>query len=320
MRPMRPPRAALLSLFATRRALSLTLITFDVDGTLVRGSGQSSEASVHARAFAHALGTTLGDGRTPTRLPREALPGPKYHGSTDGLILLNLARAELGLAPATAAPRLPELMNSMHEFVASRADADVVRGVEPLDGVLPTLRGLAADDRAVCALVTGNVEGIARKKMRAVGVAATGALAPAHPEQLGRAWPGDVGEAFLGGFGSDFCSGDIDDATRQHLDRAEQIVIAHRRAADGSGGAIRRVVHVGDAPNDVLAARACALDRRLGEGVTVGCVGVATGSYGAEELRACAGEPVPGLWEPVVLEDGIADPGFVAACGLDSGT
>ena len=122
---MRPPRAALLSLFATRRALSLTLITFDVDGTLVRGSGQSSEASVHARAFAHALGTTLGDGRTPTRLPREALPGPKYHGSTDGLILLNLARAELGLAPATAAPRLPELMNSMHEFVASRADADV---------------------------------------------------------------------------------------------------------------------------------------------------------------------------------------------------
>ena len=33
-----------------------------------------------------------------------------------------------------------------------------------------------------------------------------------------------------------------------------------------------------------------------------------------------AGEPVPGLWEPVVLEEGIADPGFVAACGLDSGT
>ena len=58
-------------------------------------------------------------------------------------------------------------------------DADAARGIEPLPGALESLRTLAGmRDRVVCGLVTGNVEGIARKKMRAVGVLATGALAP----------------------------------------------------------------------------------------------------------------------------------------------
>ena len=52
-----------------------------------------------------------------------------------------------------------------------------------------------------------------------------GALAPAAAEQR---WEGEEDAAFLGGFGSDFCSGDIDDASRNYLDRAEQIVIAAR--------------------------------------------------------------------------------------------
>ena len=100
--------------------------------------------------------------------------------------------------------------------------------------MLSTLRDLATAEmreRAACGLVTGNVEGIARKKMRAVGVYATGALtltltltnppalalpypsthpnegalAPAAAEQR---WEGEEDASFLGGFGSDFCSGD----------------------------------------------------------------------------------------------------------------
>ena len=53
----------------------VTLITFDVDGTLVQGSG-SSDASAHSRAFAAALGSVLGSG-TPTALPAELLPREK---------------------------------------------------------------------------------------------------------------------------------------------------------------------------------------------------------------------------------------------------
>ena len=308
------------SMSAARRPA--TLLTFDVDGTLVKGSGQSAEASAHARAFAHALGHVLGNG-SPTPLPAEALPGAAYHGSTDGLICLRLAQAALGVPPEKAAPELPRCFRAMYEYCAALPDAEMTRGIEPLPGVLDELARLAAmraDERAArplyCGLVTGNVEGIARKKMRAVGVLRTGALSPAVPEQ---SWDGEEDAAFLGGFGSDYCSNDIADFRRNHLDRAEQLRIAASRVqsvlpADAS---LARVVHIGDAPADVLAARHCALSGSLGDGVVVGCVGVATGSYAAEELAEAAGEPEPGRWEPVILEDGIADPAFQRACGLE---
>jgi hypothetical protein len=38
---------------------AFTLITFDVDGTLVKGSGQAADTSAHSRAFSHAVGAVL---------------------------------------------------------------------------------------------------------------------------------------------------------------------------------------------------------------------------------------------------------------------
>jgi phosphoglycolate phosphatase-like HAD superfamily hydrolase len=139
-------------------------------------------------------------------------------------------------------------------------------------------------------------------------------------------------------FGSDYCSGEIDDLARNHLDRAEQIAIAVRRArallvADGDerqlrGGSagkgteqpgaredadaqITRVVHVGDAQSDVLAAKACADDGRFGHGVCVVCIAVGTGRYTPDQLREVAGAAREGAWEPHVVPDGLADPHFV---------
>jgi phosphoglycolate phosphatase-like HAD superfamily hydrolase len=123
----------------------------------------------------------------------------------------------------------------------------------------------------------------------------------------------------LGGFGSDYCSNDIEDFERNHLDRAEQIAIAVRRASElYPDETLRRVVHVGDAPADVLAARACAEGSLLGHlpDLCVGMVAVATGSYTGKELRELAGDSLAGRWEPVVLEDGMADESFISACGL----
>lgn len=290
-----------------------TLITFDVDGTLVAGVGRGAETSAHAHAFAHGVGRVLSESGAATALPASVLPHDKYHGSTDGLIALNLARQELGLCPKAVAPRLAEVFASMDEYVARCSDADVVAGVEPIAGVLETLRALrddVADGRVLCGLVTGNVEGIARKKMRAFGIVATGALSPPAPEQR---WPGDEESAFLGGFGSDFCSGDIEDPARHHLDRAEQLAIAVRRAralvAAQPGGTsyLDRVVHVGDAPADVLAAKACAEDGRLGAGVCVACIAVGTGRGTVEQLAQLAGTPCAGVWEPTVLARGVGD-------------
>ena len=306
----------LLATASMTSASRATLITFDVDGTLVKGSGQAAEASAHAKAFASAVGSVLGS-TGPTPLPAAILPPHKYHGSTDGLIALRLAEAALGIPAEKASAKLPAIFQSMYEFCARLPDEEMTRGIEPLPGVLETLRDLGTrQDAVLCGLVTGNVEGIARKKMRSVGIAATGALSPPAPSQ---SWAGEEDAAFLGGFGSDFCSNDISNDDRNFLDRGEQLVIATERCREllaPQQKVVERVVHVGDAPADVLAAKHCADAQRLGEGTVVGCVAVATGSYSAAELRSLCGEPVPGRWEPVVLESGLADPTFLSACGL----
>ena len=76
---------------------------------------------------------------------------------------------------------------------------------------LVQLERLAVEDDVMCGLVTGNVEGIARKKMRAVGIMQTGALSPPSLEQGAQYWGDEEADGFLGGFGSDYCSGRIDD-------------------------------------------------------------------------------------------------------------
>lgn len=237
-----------------------------------------------------------------------------YHGSTDGLILLRLAKATLGIDADVSYPKLEEMFQCMFDYIKACSDDEIANHISPLPGVMAQLTTLAQrKDEVMCGLVTGNVEGIARLKMRAVGVWATGALSPPSPEQ--KEWPLTQDIAFLGGFGSDFCSGNIDDIARNHLDRGEQIAIATKRCQGmlPPEKKLKRVVHVGDAPADVLAAKA--FSETL-PSLCVGMVAVATGSYSAQELRELAGESIPGQWEPVVLEDGMNDPSFLEACGI----
>ncbi|CAB9505256.1 haloacid dehalogenase-like hydrolase [Seminavis robusta] len=326
------PVLLLLCFHLPRHAHAFTLITFDVDGTLVRGSGQEADTSAHTKAFAHACGKILGDGITPTKPVAQALPQHLFHGSTDGLILCRLAKAELDVNQVSES-QLEALFEAMYAYIAALEDDQVAKGIEPLPGVLEQLATLAQmqqqpNSKVACGLVTGNVEGIARRKMRAVGVLETRALAPPSPEQMERnyKWPGAQDIGFLGGFGSDYCSRDIQDISRNYLDRGTQIAIAARRCQSTlpPSGQLERVVHVGDAPADVLAAKSyseqllvTANDNDSNKNVMcVGMVAVATGSYSAEQLREAAGEPIPGRWEPVVLEQGMADPRFLEACGI----
>lgn len=297
---------ALLLLVSVRCVTAFTLITFDVDGTLVAGRGPKAESSAHAQAFSYAVSQVFGQPVPPIA---DVLRRDQYHGSTDGLILLRLAREALGIHPAEAGSKLDQLMMVMYESFRQLPDEQVSKGIEPLPGVIETLEQLATmKESVVCGLVTGNVEGIARRKMRAVGVYQTGALAKACPSQ--RNWKGSEDLAFLGGFGSDYCSKDIDQSARNYLDRGEQIAIAASRCQSMCD--LKRVVHVGDAPSDVLAAKA--FSERKDHDYSVGMVAVATGSFSAEELEKLAGENVPGRWECAVLEKGIGDSNFLKAC------
>jgi phosphoglycolate phosphatase-like HAD superfamily hydrolase len=295
-------------------AFSFTLITFDVDGTLVKGSGRAAAESAHARAFSHAVSEILGGGKQVPPVA-EALPRHLYHGSTDGLILLRLARATLGVEPEEAYKELDRMFDCMYTYISAMENEEIADHITPLPGVIGHLTTLAnMQDQVLCGLVTGNVEGIARKKMDAVGILDTKALSP--PCELQHLWPGSEDIGFLGGFGSDYCSGDIDNPERNHLDRSEQISIATERGRTMLGKKkLKRVVHVGDAPADVLAAKWFS-EVKKDDDLCVGMVAVATGSYSAENLRELAGEPVPGKWEPIVLEDGMANTGFLKACGI----
>lgn len=304
----------LILLLLPIQAFAFTLITFDVDGTLVKGSGQAAAESAHAKAFAHAVSDILGDG-TPITPVAEALPRKLYHGSTDGLILLRLARATLGVEPEESAKKLDDMFESMYSYINGMENEEIADHITPLPGAIDNLKALTGmKDKVLCGLVTGNVEGVARKKMDAVGIFEIKALSPPCKSQ--KLWPGSEHLGFLGGFGSDYCSGDIDNIDRNHLDRGEQIAIATKRGKTILGNtALTRVVHVGDAPADVLAAKWYS-NMNKDDNLCVGMVAVATGSYSADDLRQLAGEPVPGKWEPVILDDGMADPSFLNACGI----
>ena len=218
------------------KSAKVTLITFDVDGTLIHSSS-SAETASHARAFSFGVGSlfqpnNLNEVRAKYPNPLSAIQKENYHGSTDGLIALHFAKNACGAAPEDAFPLLGDVFRKMFDYMSTLTDSETCRGIEVLPGVIDTLEAIVARDdfgsNLICGLVTGNVEGIARKKMRACGILATRVLFKSALDQ--QEWPGEEDSSFLGGFGSDYCSGDISDRSRIFKDRGEQIAVAYRRA------------------------------------------------------------------------------------------
>ena len=74
------------------------------------------------------------------------------------------------------------MMENIFRFVSKCSDGEVAKGIAPIPGLMDTLKTLALEymddgDRDVaCGLVTGNVEGIARRKMQALGIHGTNAF------------------------------------------------------------------------------------------------------------------------------------------------
>mmetsp|Transcript_28572 Transcript_28572/g.64009 ORF Transcript_28572/g.64009 Transcript_28572/m.64009 type:complete len:329 (+) Transcript_28572:113-1099(+) len=315
--------ASLLMLLSSVHGFS-TLITFDVDGTLV-SSSPGWEKGAHGRSFIHAVDKVLGrdDAFGPSATIPELLESHEFHGSTDGLILMRLARRLLGSSfdKDVASSKVQEMMREMYRFVSECDDKQVGTGIAPLPGVIDTLKSISEsyDDVAV-GLVTGNVEGIARRKMKALGLLDTNVFTSLGDSQ-GTEWEGVEELRFLGGFGSDYCSGSIDDFSRNHLDRGEQLAICVQRCLSimDDPSQLRRIIHVGDAPADVLAARSYVEHSTKPTDLSVSVVGVSTGSYSVEELSDLCGDEVEGVWLPIVLEhgEGVGNRDiFLRACGL----
>lgn len=185
------------------------LLLFDVDGTLIesRGAGRLAVRAAMLEAF--------------------GLAGPieerDFRGKTDPWIVRELLRLS-GWEEEEIDRRLPEIWGPYLRHLDAALAVAANRPV-PCEGVHELLDRLADDRRYDLALLTGNVEGGARMKLRAAGL---------------------DGRFAVGAFGSDSeC-------------RAELPPIAVARAArhTGRGYRVRDAIVVGDTPEDVRCARA----------------------------------------------------------------
>ena len=228
-----------------------TLVTFDVDGTLIRSVGEDAN-KFHKDAFAHGFKKVF---HLDTHI--DVI---HHHGSTDKLVAADVLKFH-GIAEEEIWEKMPAVCDAMLEHAAAAAD-DAAAGLELLPGVERLLETLAAREDTIVALVTGNLEPIAWTKMRRLGIYKH--FTP----------PG------LGGFGSD------------HTLRGELVKIAAERCAAELGVEVGDRFHVGDTPNDVIAA----------EYAGAVALGVTTGVFGKEELEAAAKEK-----ENRVVLDGLND-------------
>jgi phosphoglycolate phosphatase-like HAD superfamily hydrolase len=186
----------------------MRLVLFDIDGTLLSASGAGRRA-LH-RALLDVYGTAG---------PIDAYD---FHGKTDPGIIRDLLAAA-GLPPAAVAAGEPDFYARYLEHL-EREIGDG-RAVRLYPGVAPLVEALAASERCLVGLLTGNIEGGARLKLRSTGL-----------------WP----RFRVGAFGSD-------DADRTRLP-----AVAARRAEALLGRGFRGadLVIVGDTPLDVGCGRA----------------------------------------------------------------
>ncbi len=140
-------------------------------------------------------------------------------------------------------------MLDVFALYAERLEQELTSGVEQavlMQGIPPLLERLGAHEEVTLGLLTGNIEAGARQKIRAVDLA----------------W-----EQFLvNAFGSD------------HEQRPMLPSVAQQRAAKLLGREVpgERMVIIGDTPADI----------HCGRSLNVRAIGVATGRYSVQELKA----------------------------------
>jgi phosphoglycolate phosphatase len=206
------------------------LLLFDIDGTLLLRAAEAHKHALHdALAKVHHVDPAL-LGEVPTA------------GRTDLEIARHLL-LDAGVPPDRIDANVNDVRDAACEAYARLCPDDLSDTVAP--GMRDLLEELHGREDVGLALVTGNLEPIARLK-------------------LGRAGLGAFFPAGQGGFGSD------------DEDRTQLPAVARERAADDDRVPFPRdrTVVIGDTPLDVLCARA--------DGVR--CIAITTGQYGAPAL------------------------------------
>ena len=114
------------------------------------------EEGAHGRSFTHAVNSILmnndEDSASAGGTIPQLLEKHEFHGSTDGLILMRLARKMMGASlfdKDDASSKLDLMMDTMYQFVSECNDDEVRKGIAPLPGAIQTLETLASYDDVV---------------------------------------------------------------------------------------------------------------------------------------------------------------------------
>ena len=207
------------------------LAFFDIDNTLIQSSSGHVEALLGAVREVYGLEVSI-----------DVI---NHHGMTDQEIITRIL-AEYGVNLADIETGLQDCLDCMPLKYAEIVESEKIVIME---GVVDLMSKLEHNG-FILGLVTGNLEKIARAKLKKIGI-----------------------DHFfkIGGFGSD------------HINRTNLVKIAIQRAEEQFNfDSHRRVFHFGDAPQDMKAGREA--------GVVP--IGVTTGVFAAEQLKAAGAEIV----------------------------
>lgn len=135
------------------------LVTFDIDGTLLRSTGPSGNAAHHA-AINCAVQATFGVAARVTDVP--------YAGSTDMMILRRMCE-KAGVPPQRIAARMPAALADAASRIDRLLEEEGGHQLAVLPGVVGVLDALKSRGCAL-ALASGNIEKIAWAKLRVAGI------------------------------------------------------------------------------------------------------------------------------------------------------
>jgi len=239
-----------------------TLITFDIDGTILHGVGEGRNGA-HRDAFKNASISVFGEkGEEAFQKAWEKRP---LRGATDGIVAL-LIGEEMGVPQEESIPRVPVFFQLMEEAY-KQDQADPKRGIETIPGVKAALDKLAASERVAYGLVTGNVEGIAWGKMKALGLDTL-----AVDRKLKGGFGGFGSDVMPTGTGKESLGGDRGKQILKAIEKAEAML--------PEGHKFTKKFHVGDTEADINAAYYASSFP----------IAVTTGNLKADDLQVCFGE------------------------------
>ena len=136
-----------------------TLLTFDVDGTLIKSVGENANR-FHKNAFSYGFQKIFGLDTT--------IDVVSHHGSTDKLIIRSVLEFHK-IDAERIENEVENVANAMIEYATENMH-DAGNGIELLPGVVELLTELSEREDCIVTLVTGNLQPIAWAKMTQLGI------------------------------------------------------------------------------------------------------------------------------------------------------